>query len=366
MSRLSPSAYVDRLAWRLGTQPERATRVKLRTLLARFGYRRRRREAVAFIKAALQTRGLVAEFSVRRPSRLDDHVAVRLVVPDRLAQPKDAISPARSARGLGRECAPEPGPAARAPGVEPDGPNRRTIAGPLAVTCSTDLSACAEQAIAATVEIRCGGSGGSGVIVHPTGLVLTSWHVVADGGATARRVRVRLATGRPVGGTVCWSHSVLDMALLWLDRSGPFAFLEVGDPKALRPAEPVVAVGHPASFRNTVSCGRVCNPSAHVEGVDLVQTDVALSRGNSGGPLVNARGEVVAVNSWFSQDLEAGKFAVPVDYVADDIARLAALGRARSLAGSYCASCGQVEVGSRPRLCPVCGSDDLYRDRRER
>jgi S1-C subfamily serine protease len=224
-------------------------------------------------------------------------------------------------------------------------------------------STIAEAAVQATVRIECGDGIGAGAIVHPDGLVLTARHVVRDQGLTCREVAVRLADGKRLRGIVVRSHWPLDFALLWLDRRGPFAWLPLGDARALRVAEPLLAVGHPSALTNTVSRGVVSNPRSQFWGVECLQTDTAMAEGNSGGPVLNMRGEVVAVSAWQVEDLDSGKFAVPVDWYLDDIAEIAALGRADSVKGCYCLACGHLETRRRPTWCPVCGADALVHGR---
>lgn len=337
------SAYLESLVNDLARRSEQSVRIRLRTLLREFGYGRRHSTAVALIRGALHERGLSADLSVRHPARLDDRVTVRLL-------------PAARARGGGWPRRAAPAAAASAlPGVRVPPP-----AGPE----PTDVSTIAEAAVQATVRIACGDGVGAGAIVHPDGLVLTARHVVHDGASTRRVVDVRLADGKRLRGWVVRSHWPLDLALLWLDRPGPFASLPLGDATALRVAEPLIAVGHPSDLKNTVTRGVVGNPRAHFFGVECVQTDTAMDEGNSGGPVLNLRGEVVAVSTWKSGDLDSGKFAVPVDYLLDDIATVLSLGRAACLRARYCLTCGHLEVTRRLAWCPTCGATHVVHGRR--
>jgi len=344
------SAYLDSLVRSLARRSEQTVRVKLRTLLRQFGYGRRHPQAVAFIKGALRERGLAADLTVHRPVRLDDRVAVRLL-------------PARRARRvvgpqLARGGAAVSAPASAAPSIAATASFSVVAPAP-----PGNESAIAEAAVQATVRIECGEGIGAGAIIHPEGLVLTARHVVRDEGLTCREVAVRLADGKRLRGIVVRSHWPLDFALLWLDRPGPFAWLPLGDASALRVAEPLLAVGHPSALTNTVSRGVVSNPRAQFWGVECLQTDTALAEGNSGGPVLNLRGEVVAVSAWQVENVDSGKFAVPVDWYLDDIAEVVSLGRAGSLKGWYCLACGHLETTHRPIWCPVCGSEALVHGR---
>jgi len=340
------SAYLDSLVRSLARRSEQTVHVRLRTLLREFGYGRRHPSAVAFIQGALRERGLSADLTVHRPARLDDRVAVRLLP---AARARRAAGPPRAAPGTGMAPAPSFEPPSRVRDVAPaPADNESTIA---------------EAAVQATVRIECGDGIGAGAIVHPDGLVLTARHVVRDGGLTCRQVAVRLADGKRLRGIVVRSHWPLDFALLWLDRPGPFAWLPLGDATALRVAEPLIAVGHPSALTNTVSRGVVSNPRSQYWGVECLQTDTAMAEGNSGGPVLNLRGEVVAVSAWQVEDLDGGKFAVPVDWYLDDIAEVLSLGRSGSLKARYCLACGHLETKRQLGWCPVCGADAVVHGR---
>jgi S1-C subfamily serine protease len=336
------STYLETLARNLAHRPEQTAHVRLRTLLREFGYGRRGPAAVAFIRGALRERGLAADLTVRRPASLDDRVAVRLLP----TAPAPRVPPVPRRPSPPRGVAP---PAASSPGA----PLRTPASTPSA---NGDESTVAEAAVQATVRIECGGGLGAGVIIHPGGLVLTARHVVHGEALTCREVGVRLADGKRRRGIVVRSHWPLDFAFLWLDRRGPFAWLPIGDPTALRVAEPLIAVGHPSALTNTVSRGVVSNPRSHFWGVECLQTDTALAEGNSGGPVLNLRGEVVAVSAWQVENLDSGKFAVPVDWFLDDIGELVSLGRTGCLKGRYCLACGHLETRRRLEWCPICGA----------
>jgi S1-C subfamily serine protease len=322
----------------------------------------------------LRERGLAADLTVRRPASLDDRLTVRLLP----ASPR-----ARAAAGSESH----PGRQAGVPRIPPGVVGSGSVPGPVGsgfsrigasrvgaprspsteradeISTSADASAVAESAVQATVRIECGGGVGAGVILHPDGLVLTARHVVHDGALTCRSVAIRLADSKRLRGIVVRSHWQLDFALLWLDRPGPFAWLPLGGPAALRVAEPLIAVGHPSALTNTVSRGVVSNPRAHFMGIECLQTDTALDQGNSGGPILNLRGEVVAITAWQIENLDSGKFAVPVDWFVEDIAEVVSLGRSGCLKARYCLACGHLESRRRLDWCPVCGSEAIVHGR---
>ena len=181
------------------------------------------------------------------------------------------------------------------------------------------LAAAAERLAHSTVRVldaRRGGPAGvgSGVVWRPDGLIVTNAHVVRD----ARRVVVELTDGRALEGVVTRLDPRRDLAALRVDALHlPAA--RVGDSSALRVGQLVFALGHPWGVRNAMTAGivhAVGAGSAGVAGVAgpgrgagrWVQADLALAPGNSGGPLADAWGRVVGVNSMIVRGLA---FAVP-------------------------------------------------------
>ena len=216
-----------------------------------------------------------------------------------------------------------------------------------------------EDALSATIEIRTEHGLGSGFIVHSAGLAVTARHVVEEPGGSARTVQVRVFgdSGAPQDGpaTVFQSHRTLDYAFLWLSGPGPYAILTLGEPGRLRHTDTVFALGSPSGLAKTVSRGIVSNPCATQRGVEYIQTDAAVSAGNSGGPLIDAAGRVVGINLWIMIDVDAARFALPLDYLWGDIKTAWDQGREKCLGAFYCRSCGHTEYYSRTWYCRACG-----------
>jgi S1-C subfamily serine protease len=181
-----------------------------------------------------------------------------------------------------------------------------------------DLSTIAERAVEASVNIssttmvrtdpflqfmygmdpvRPQTSLGSGVLVSTDGLILTNSHVV---GTRNPDIRVTLADKRELPATVVGIDPDTDLAVLRVKMAGgkPLAW---GDSSTLRVAEWVIAVGNPFQFSQTVTLGIVSAVNRHDPQLatynDFIQTDAAINPGNSGGALVNARGELVGINT---------------------------------------------------------------------
>jgi serine protease Do len=157
---------------------------------------------------------------------------------------------------------------------------------------------------------------GSGFIISNDGYVLTNNHVV-DG---ADQVTVRLSDRRELDAKVIGNDAQYDIALLKVNASDlPVA--SIGDSKKLKPGQWVVAIGSPFGFDHSVTAGIVSAVSRSFGGRDqqyvpFIQTDVAINRGNSGGPLFNLDGEVVGINSQIFSNtggFMGVSFAIPID-----------------------------------------------------
>jgi len=155
---------------------------------------------------------------------------------------------------------------------------------------------------------------GSGFIVSPDGLILTNAHVVRN----ARTVNVKLTDRREFQAKVLGRDDKTDVAVLKIDATG-LPTVPLGSSQALRPGDWVLAIGSPFGFENTVTVGVVSAKGRSLpddSAVPFIQTDVAVNPGNSGGPLFNARGEVVGINSQIysrSGGYQGVSFAIPIE-----------------------------------------------------
>ncbi|MFO1363504.1 MAG: DegQ family serine endoprotease [Burkholderiales bacterium] len=169
---------------------------------------------------------------------------------------------------------------------------------------------------------------GSGFIVSPDGYILTNAHVVAN----ATDVTVKLSDRREFKARVVGADQRTDVALLKIDARDLPA-VKLGDPKAVKPGEWVVAIGSPFGLENTVTAGVVSATGRALPDSDYVpfiQTDVAVNPGNSGGPLFNLAGEVIGINSQIftrSGGYQGISFAIPIDVALDVERQLIAHGR---------------------------------------
>ncbi|MEO7938252.1 MAG: DegQ family serine endoprotease [Burkholderiaceae bacterium] len=175
-----------------------------------------------------------------------------------------------------------------------------------------------------------GVSQGTGFIISTDGYVLTNHHVV-DGADT---VRIRLADRREFTANVVGSDEQSDVALLKIAASN-LPTLRIGDSKTLKSGQWVVAIGSPFGLDHSVTAGIVsavgrANPYADQRYVPFIQTDVAINRGNSGGPLLDTRGQVVGINSQIfsnSGGYMGVSFAIPIDVAMNAVQQLKATGK---------------------------------------
>jgi serine protease Do len=167
---------------------------------------------------------------------------------------------------------------------------------------------------------------GSGFIIDKDGYILTNNHVVSH----SDKILVKMADNKEYSAKVIGSDPKTDLALIKIEPKEPLIALPLGDSDKLEVGEWVIAIGNPFGLEHTVTAGIV---SAKYRNINMgpydnfIQTDASINRGNSGGPLLNTRGEVVGINAVIMSDgMGSGSvgigFAIPVNMAKDLLPQL--------------------------------------------
>jgi S1-C subfamily serine protease len=184
----------------------------------------------------------------------------------------------------------------------------------------------------AVVKIQSSHGAGSGVLFTPDGLVLTNCHVVSH----ATQVRATLGDGQVLGADVIGLDPDTDLAVIRVSAiNGRLPWAALGDSRAIRVGQVAIAIGNPYGFQHSVTSGVISALGRSLRTQsgrlvdDIIQTDAALNPGNSGGPLVTTRGEVVGINTAMILPAQGLCFAIAANTARFVAARLIRDGRIR-------------------------------------
>jgi serine protease Do len=179
---------------------------------------------------------------------------------------------------------------------------------------------------------------GTGVVMSGDGMILTNTHVVKERGANTTNLLVILHDGRALRGEL-WNYDYLsDVAVVRVTDATDLVPADFGDSDKVIVGQPVIAIGNPLSLglRNTVTAGVISGVNrADQSAYPLLQTDAAINRGNSGGPLVDFSGRVIGITSSkvVAEGVEGLGFALPINLVQSILARFTDRGIVRPFLG---------------------------------
>jgi S1-C subfamily serine protease len=181
---------------------------------------------------------------------------------------------------------------------------------------SESFSAVISEVIDSVVSVMTNLGQGSGAIISPDGLVVTNYHVIQG----ARRASVMTYDGTIYGVTLVGYSVSNDIAVLQVNANETFQEFDFGNSDTLKAGQKVVALGNPAGLSFTATEGIISSPSRLADdGLYYIQTDVTLNPGNSGGPLINSRGELIGIVDWKVAGYEELGFAIPSNRAEDVI-----------------------------------------------
>jgi S1-C subfamily serine protease len=188
-------------------------------------------------------------------------------------------------------------------------------------TASEPVEKAAAAVSDAVVQIESNDGIGSGVLYDHDGHILTAAHVVEG----SSEVRVRFADGTTVTGRVVGTDTSVDIGVVQISPPSNVTPANLATGETLQAGQLAVAIGSPFGLEQSVTAGVVSAVRREVQGQELIQTDAAINRGNSGGPLVDADGRVIGINNSIYSDTGDNigiGFATPIDIAAQAAARI--------------------------------------------
>lgn len=172
-------------------------------------------------------------------------------------------------------------------------------------------------------QVEAGGTG-SGIIVDKNGYILTNAHVVKLNGQNVDQLNVQLYDGTTVEAHTVWVDSTIDIAIVKIDTKVQLTPAELGNSDNLKIGQTAIAIGNPLdlAYQRSVTQGIISGLNRYVGQVSgggymngLIQTDASINAGNSGGPLLNAQGQVIGINTVKVSTAEGLGFAIPINSI---------------------------------------------------
>jgi S1-C subfamily serine protease len=194
-----------------------------------------------------------------------------------------------------------------------------------------EVAAAAVVAIEVRHDARSRGGAGSGFLFTPDGLILTNSHVVQR----AKQIIVHTAAGQAIDADLIGDDPHTDVALLKVASASPLPSIELGSARGIRVGQLVVAIGNPLGYASTVTAGVISALGRGLRSTtgrlmdDVIQTDAALNPGNSGGPLLDAHGRAIGVNTAIIAGAQGICFSTSIDAAQRVAVQLLRYGRVR-------------------------------------
>jgi len=167
---------------------------------------------------------------------------------------------------------------------------------------------------------------GSGVIIEANGYILTSNHVIES----ATKIDVKLSNNQKYQAKVVGQDDETDLALIRVESKEPLHAAVLGDSDGVRPGQWVMAIGNPFVYDHTVTVGVISALHRKLGTTiydNFIQTDAAINFGNSGGPLLNIKGEVIGINTLISSQGTGIGFSIPINTAKEIISELKEKGK---------------------------------------
>jgi serine protease Do len=210
-----------------------------------------------------------------------------------------------------------------------------------------------EQYKKVVIQIGTPYSTGTGFYLKKPNLIITNEHVVRDNkevlieGSGVPRQMVK----------VLFFDPKYDTAFLGAPQNAELPEIKLGENAAIREGDKVMAIGHPLGLNFTATQGIVSNTSQIENGIRYIQHDASLNPGNSGGPLINSKGEVIGINTYIISEGENLGFSLPAQYLSETLDEY--LKNRNGKTGARCQVCSNLifEDQLTDGHCPVCGSE---------